>query len=73
MIISHTFPGFVIDAMKEDSHSKNCSVSRFLDEVYNLVQPKLWIGGHLHVNKELFCRTKFICHYKAPPECLKNY
>jgi len=68
MIISHTFPSFIIDEMLGNSIKKTCLVSIFLDEVYKLLKPKLWIGGHLHVNKDIqYENTRFICNYKNNP------
>ena len=55
IIISHDCPQFLVNFASSNTRL-------LLEEVYNLVKPKLWIYGHHHVHTDtVIYGTRFVC------------
>jgi len=63
MVLSHECPLFLINQVATNSFKiENPSqTARFLEMLWKIHKPKLWVSAHHHTNKEFYiCRTKFV-------------
>jgi len=61
IVCSHECPKCVINFLKNDDNIISSTTSKTLDFLFEIYQPKFWLFGHHHTNKEfIYKNTHFV-------------
>jgi Icc-related predicted phosphoesterase len=62
IVVTHQCPESIEDTIFDFPHRYTNATSKFLDALFELHRPKLWVFGHYHLSRNRKVKkTRFVC------------